>query len=34
MNIADPNPHPLVEFLFHSHPSISKRIRRVESLGA
>jgi STE24 endopeptidase len=34
MNVADPNPHPLVEFLFHSHSSISKRIRREESLGA
>lgn len=34
MNVADPNPHPLVEFLFHSHPSISKRVQRVESLGA
>jgi STE24 endopeptidase len=34
INVADPNPHPLVEFLFYSHPSISKRIRRVESLGA
>ncbi|HEX9006185.1 MAG TPA: M48 family metallopeptidase, partial [Bacteroidota bacterium] len=31
-NLADPEPSPLVEFLLHSHPSIRKRIRRVESL--
>ncbi|MEX1276173.1 MAG: M48 family metallopeptidase [Bacteroidota bacterium] len=30
VNLADPSPHPLVEFLFHSHPSIEKRIRSVE----
>ncbi len=29
-NLADPNPHPLVEFLFHSHPSIGKRIAALE----
>lgn len=29
MNLADREPHPLVEFLFYSHPSISKRIRSV-----
>ena len=33
MNLADPEPHPLVEFLFYSHPSIGKRIRLVESQG-
>jgi len=32
MNLADAEPHPLVEFLFYSHPSIGKRIRMVESL--
>ena len=32
MNLADPEPHPVVEFLFYSHPSIGKRIRMVESL--
>ncbi len=32
MNLADPEPHPLVEFLFHSHPSIGKRIRSIESI--
>lgn len=26
MNLADKEPHPLVEFLFHSHPSIARRI--------
>ncbi len=31
MNLADPSPHPLVEFFFYSHPPIAKRIRAVES---
>lgn len=31
-NLADPDPHPLIEFLFHSHPSIARRIALVESL--
>ena len=31
-NLADPAPHPLVEFLFYSHPSIARRIALVESL--
>jgi STE24 endopeptidase len=30
-NLADANPHPLVEFLFYSHPSIAKRVRMVET---
>ncbi|WP_258187069.1 M48 family metalloprotease [Candidatus Hakubella thermalkaliphila] len=25
-NLADKNPHPLIEFLFYTHPSISRRI--------
>jgi STE24 endopeptidase len=25
-NMADPSPNPLVEFFFHSHPSIERRI--------
>ena len=33
MNLADPEPHPIVEFLFYSHPSIARRIRAVESIG-
>jgi STE24 endopeptidase len=32
MNLADVEPHPLIEFLFYSHPSITKRIRTVESI--
>jgi STE24 endopeptidase len=31
MNLADSAPNPVVEFLFHSHPSIEKRIKRAES---
>lgn len=30
MNLADRTPHPLIEFLFYSHPSIEKRIRAAE----
>jgi STE24 endopeptidase len=30
-NLADPDPHPLVEFLFYSHPSIGRRLKAVES---
>lgn len=30
-NLADPEPHPLVEFLMHTHPSIGRRIRRAEA---
>lgn len=33
INLADPTPPPMIEFLFHSHPSISKRIRAIESMG-
>ena len=33
MNLADPDPHPLVEFLFYSHPSIRKRVKTVEAVG-
>lgn len=31
-NLADPSPHPIVEFLFHSHPSIGKRVEFAENL--
>jgi STE24 endopeptidase len=31
MNLADSAPHPVVEFMFYSHPSIEKRIRHAES---
>lgn len=30
-NLADPSPHPLVEFLFYSHPSLTRRLRAVEA---
>ncbi len=33
MNLADRTPHPLVEFLFYSHPSIEKRVRAVEDIA-
>ncbi|MBU1065357.1 M48 family metallopeptidase [bacterium] len=29
-NLSDRTPHPLVEFLFYSHPSIDKRISRLQ----
>jgi len=33
-NLADPNPHPVVELLFYSHPSIARRITSLEQLEA
>jgi len=32
INLADVSPHPFVEFLFHSHPSIEKRIRAIGTM--
>lgn len=32
-NLTDPDPHPIIEFLFHSHPSITRRITLVEAAG-
>ncbi len=32
INLADPAPHPWVEFLFYSHPSIERRIRLLEGM--
>jgi STE24 endopeptidase len=32
-NLADPEPHPVVEFLFYSHPSIARRIAMLEGLN-
>ena len=29
INLADVSPHPVVEFLFHSHPSIEKRLQAI-----
>jgi STE24 endopeptidase len=34
INLSDTAPHPLVEFLFHSHPSIERRIRSLEAIQA
>lgn len=33
MNLADTRPHPIVEFLFYSHPSIEKRIAAAETMA-
>jgi STE24 endopeptidase len=33
-NLADPEPHPLIEFLFYRHPSIAKRIRLLETAAS
>lgn len=33
INLADPSPHPVIEFMFHSHPSIEKRVHFVRALG-
>lgn len=33
VNLSDTSPHPVVEFLFHSHPSIEKRIRAIECIS-
>lgn len=30
MNLADPRPHPFVEWYFHDHPSIAKRLAMAE----
>jgi len=29
-NLSDPTPHPLVEFVFYSHPSIERRIQALQ----
>ena len=29
LNLADPEPHPVIEFLFYSHPSIQHRIEKI-----
>jgi STE24 endopeptidase len=33
-NLADPEPHPVVEFLFYRHPSIAKRIQILETTAS
>lgn len=30
INLLDEKPNPIIEFLFYSHPSISKRTHRIE----
>lgn len=32
INLADENPNPLIEFIFYSHPSIKKRILRINNI--
>jgi STE24 endopeptidase len=32
LNLAHPEPHPIVEFIFYSHPSVQKRIASCEKL--
>jgi len=34
LNLADPNPHPFIEFILYDHPSITHRIDRFRSHGA
>jgi len=29
-NLGDENPHPFVEWYFYSHPSVPKRIKKME----
>ncbi len=31
LNLADVDPHPIIEFIFHSHPAISKRLSAIDS---
>jgi STE24 endopeptidase len=33
MNLSDPNPSPVIEFLLYDHPPISKRIKFAEEYG-
>ncbi|HCJ33304.1 MAG TPA: hypothetical protein DHV65_03270, partial [Ktedonobacter sp.] len=32
-NLADIEPSPLVEFLFHDHPSVSKRLKHADEFA-
>jgi STE24 endopeptidase len=34
LNLANPTPHPLIEFVFYSHPSIARRIALAEAWTA
>ena len=31
LNLADIDPHPIIEFIFHSHPAINKRLSAIDS---
>jgi len=31
LNLADVEPHPIIEFIFHSHPAVSKRLSAIDS---
>ena len=31
MNLADPDPHPLIEWYFYDHPAMSKRVALADS---
>lgn len=31
LNLADFEPHPIIEFIFHSHPAVSKRLSAIDS---
>jgi len=33
INLADENPNPIIEFIFYSHPSIKKRIERINQIS-
>jgi STE24 endopeptidase len=33
INLADENPNPIIEFIFYSHPSIKKRIDRINRVN-
>ena len=34
INLADKEPHPVVEFFFYSHPSIKRRIEAARALNS
>ncbi len=33
LNLTDPEPHPVIEFIFHSHPSITRRVQAIQRLS-
>ena len=33
MNLADPDPHPLIEWYFHDHPAIRKRVAMADEIA-